>query len=1187
MLNSIMYLQSTELVPGFLQKDPIHSSSGGGPGQNNNPNQQQLYRVNLPPADKIHHDKLGQDRFFETSIPELICQKGLKYLDLVLRFDEKCKELATTAKLPNASNADTMTVRQCTDWFERILLAWVVTNRLRNEEIAFKAELIEQAQAEKAGSPGSQNPNGPGLNRPSNTPAGQNPNEADVKRIVKYKTELRQFLDIMLPAAELVAEQRRERLVCLQKKILHCFKQERPRIMPKGVLKEELEPEMDTLSHLNAQTSFFALPKSMKGTMSNGEFQRHLRKLCEERKFSDKDTQAILAKTVAVLQSERFSNELLEPEALVLSKFLHEKYFLPLFAYFYDFGKELNPNYVDPMLQLLPGENSEMFPEAGGPGGVAALGSLDSPMPSTMFASRSTVFSSSSAVSNNKQKLLKQKQANSNPFIERDPDDEIIPPSPRGGGTKVGGKKTKSKEAGTSGAAAVEQQQQQSPANHNQSIDSLHSTSQKSSSSSNGTTNTAQLAKLVATGPQPQYSRTTEHMSEKAFLHLLDELNLIPTICGKEDARLLYHCAEAQLVSEKDFFRSCAIEDFRDHLDRPCNASLYMTCYDPKLLRYKKPMNSSSSSGGGGNAAGNKGARGGGANSSSAISLLNQSAFETNIGQIPTSMSTVESVNLALGLQQLQEEHEELAAGEQAAAAAGSPGVQGTAAAAQLASPFTNLAAAISGTLPPQPPGPGNAEKIELLQNSFNNPGLKEPSTQVAISQQDLELFQNYFKLLCVENQPIRKLIRRGYPLPRYYFNAEALTETFLKMVLTRFAKFESSNGFPRKSALLAAAAAEESSKAGGAGGSQSETPGGVNKQAGTTSSTSTSSSEKPSTFLKITWAFGIVKKAMAKIFENQQRMKEEKRLQHLRTSKALFDKATTIELEKEFSLLNKIEDQKRHDEETRLLKKISVANVLSAQAIADQRELPSDLEQSDSEELMKATSSNELMKLQKELKERQRTKERRKSCNIILETGRLNVDKNEKSALEFAIDYEHYLRSLFHSNPSNEQGSFYFDSAAVLRSAKREYNQMSNRGMMLVDNSQPASPSKLEQLGLAGSKPQKDYKAMDIIEQEEITHSVTDAAVKFRKNSSRTPSPLTQNKFGTRGGPRRGIMGSRSRSPDPVSAFADARTVAQEKTKFAITNLNSKFLASHPLYGGLTREDWGIVPVKAEESPY
>lgn len=126
-----------------------------------------------------------------------------------------------------------MKVRECVDWFERVLLAWVTTNRLRNEALAAGGGTSATSSPPGGSSPASPTPT-PGAvggdhgsaptttsspTRPSNTPAGQDPNAADVKRVVKYRAELRQFLDVMLPAASLVADMRKERLVSMRKRV--------------------------------------------------------------------------------------------------------------------------------------------------------------------------------------------------------------------------------------------------------------------------------------------------------------------------------------------------------------------------------------------------------------------------------------------------------------------------------------------------------------------------------------------------------------------------------------------------------------------------------------------------------------------------------------------------------------------------------------------------------------------------------------------------------------------------------------------------------------------------------------------------------------------------------------------------------------------------------------------------------
>eukprot|EP00392_Amoebophrya_sp_AT5.2_P018005 g18449.t1 len=118
-----------------------------------------------------------------------------------------------------------MKVRECVDWFERVLLAWVTTNRLRNEALAAGGGTSATSSPLGGGSsPASPTPTSPpeattSPTRPSNTPAGQDPNAADVKRVVKYRAELRQFLDVMLPAASLVADMRKERLVSMRKRV--------------------------------------------------------------------------------------------------------------------------------------------------------------------------------------------------------------------------------------------------------------------------------------------------------------------------------------------------------------------------------------------------------------------------------------------------------------------------------------------------------------------------------------------------------------------------------------------------------------------------------------------------------------------------------------------------------------------------------------------------------------------------------------------------------------------------------------------------------------------------------------------------------------------------------------------------------------------------------------------------------
>ena len=103
-------------------------------------------------------------------------------------------------------------------------------------------------------------------------------NQAEMKRIDKYKNELRQFYDIMLPAADIIAEQRREKLAVMKKRIQSLRENLEP-VLPdlKTTISDDDLPA-DVLTKVASGNRFFTVPKQLESEMTNSEFERHLLK---------------------------------------------------------------------------------------------------------------------------------------------------------------------------------------------------------------------------------------------------------------------------------------------------------------------------------------------------------------------------------------------------------------------------------------------------------------------------------------------------------------------------------------------------------------------------------------------------------------------------------------------------------------------------------------------------------------------------------------------------------------------------------------------------------------------------------------------------------------------------------------------------------------------------------------------
>eukprot|EP00392_Amoebophrya_sp_AT5.2_P018004 g18448.t1 len=289
-----------------------------------------------------------------------------------------------------------------------------------------------------------------------------------------------------------------------------------------------------------------------------------------------------------------------------------------------------------------------------------------------------------------------------------------------------------------------------------------------------------------------------------------------------------------------------------------------------------------------------------------------------------------------------------------------------------------------------------------------------------------------FYEMLFVENAPLRQLIRRRHPLPREYFHAACLTETVLKMVLLRF-RLEGSL----------------------------------------------------TTFQKLCWLFGCMKKQFARIIAVSEKEAREKVDRHAKVARSLSES-------------------------------MEIVSEKNMEAVADGREPPSDLETEDP--LDNQDEDEELADMQRRLKETERGKLRRRSMSILVESGRVNVGKNEKRAAEFVSDTG--------INQTKQHQRDSFDLRDVLRP---------NFG------------------GLVAGTSQTDGSGAGVwapLDPEEVTGTVLAAGKLFRRQTHPAKTE-TQDRQG-------------ADHPSPLASF----------------------LSRHPLRQ-LTREDWGIVPIPAHESPY
>ncbi|CAD7972299.1 unnamed protein product, partial [Amoebophrya sp. A25] len=296
----------------------------------------------LLPADKIFFDRIGADRFFETTIPEVPCRLGLSYLELVLRFDAHSAKLGHS---PTPPWGTVMTVRQCADWLERVLLTWVVVNKKRTTTMqAAEKKANEQAaggtsklglqqgglsSTELADSKSGHLNGGAKLVVNGGEKGATQVGVDMIKRVERYKSELRQFFEIMLPAASLVADQRRERLEVIKRRVQLLRDKQEPVMWDLKTDIEGREQPPDVISNLAAQSSFFDIPPEMRGEMSRGEFQRQMLKLCQTARWDldtsrdAKDlTKRMMQRTFAVVNGEAAACMLIEPEALIISQYL-------------------------------------------------------------------------------------------------------------------------------------------------------------------------------------------------------------------------------------------------------------------------------------------------------------------------------------------------------------------------------------------------------------------------------------------------------------------------------------------------------------------------------------------------------------------------------------------------------------------------------------------------------------------------------------------------------------------------------------------------------------------------------------------------------------------------------------------------------------------------------------------------
>jgi len=304
------------------------------------------------------------------------------------------------------------------------------------------------------------------------------------------------------------------------------------------------------------------------------------------------------------------------------------------------------------------------------------------------------------------------------------------------------------------------------------------------------------------------------------------------------------------------------------------------------------------------------------------------------------------------------------------------------------------------------------------------------------------------------------------------------------------------------------------------------------------------------------------MKKQFARIIAVSEKEAREKVDRHAKVARSLSESMEIVSEKNMEVLRGNIEAKKAELEEFRASRKkfLSSANRLSPQAVADGREPPSDLETEDP--LDNQDEDEELADMQRRLKETERGKLRRRSMSILVESGRVNVGKNEKRAAEFVSDTG--------INQTKQHQRDSFDLRDVLRP---------NFG------------------GLVAGTSQTDGSGAGVwapLDPEEVTGTVLAAGKLFRRQThpAKTetqdrqgadhPSPLAS-------GRRRGLggfAGSRGAESVAVQALTSAHSEARDKTVFAIHNLTSSFLSRHPLRQ-LTREDWGIVPIPAHESPY
>ncbi|CAD7972297.1 unnamed protein product [Amoebophrya sp. A25] len=234
----------------------------------------------------------------------------------------------------------------------------------------------------------------------------------------------------------------------------------------------------------------------------------------------------------------------------------------------------------------------------------------------------------------------------------------------------------------------------------------------------------------------------------------------------------------------------------------------------------------------------------------------------------------------------------------------------------------------------------------------------------------------------------------------------------------------------------------------------------------------------------------------------------------------------------------------------------------LAEAAMAKGREPPSDLDCDEDGE--SESSSGEDAELLRAMEERDRvllaSSKRARRCVYETGVGRLNILKYERTGGAFAAEHPNFMgeefdieRVLFNRRNRNTRGELAQDVFSEKMDSKTvQYALRKFRGRLKrTPGGGPSSSSAVVDKNKEASKRKTGANRPTMVEGE---HS--------------SPSPLPRDRT------------------DAASLVLDGSKNAKRMTKMAVQAMSSAWLRKHVILSGLTREDWGTVPVPFDEGP-